>query len=124
MRLFARALDQPETFFDEKIDRHISRLRVRNYPAPLEPPAPGQLRAGAHSDYGSLTILKAEDKAGGLQVRNTAGAWGDGPIVPDCFIVNLGALMARWANDHWVSTLPPVGNPPAEARHGRRRPPL
>jgi isopenicillin N synthase-like dioxygenase len=68
MRLFALALDQPETFFDDKIDKHISRLRVRNYPAPQEPPQPGQLRAGAHSDYGSLTILKTEDKPGGLQV--------------------------------------------------------
>ena len=112
MRLFALALDQPETFFDEKIDRHISRLRVRNYPAPLEPPAPGQLRAGAHSDYGSLTILKAEDKAGGLQVHNKAGAWVDVPIVPDCFIVNLGDLMARWTNDHAA----PGGEPADGAR--------
>ena len=121
MRLFALALDQPETFFDETIDRHISRLRVRNYPAPLEPPAPGQLRAGAHSDYGSLTILKAEDKAGGLQVHNKAGAWVDVPIVPDCFIVNLGDLMARWTNDHWVSTLHRVVNPPMELAHLSRR---
>ena len=50
MRLFALALDQPETFFDDKIDKHISRLRVRNYPAPQVPQQPGQLRAGAHSD--------------------------------------------------------------------------
>ena len=53
MRLFALALDLPETFFDDSVDRHISRLRVRNYPAPLVPPEPGQLRAGAHSDYGA-----------------------------------------------------------------------
>ena len=121
MRLFALALDQPETFFDEKIDRHISRLRVRNYPAPQEPPAPGQLRAGAHSDYGSLTILKAEDKAGGLQVHNRAGSWVDVPIVPDCFIVNLGDLMARWTNDQWVSTLHRVVNPPMDLAHLSRR---
>lgn len=122
MRLFALALDQPETFFDDKVDRHISRLRVRNYPAPHEPPAPGQLRAGAHSDYGSLTILKAEDKAGGLQVCNNAGEWVDVAIVPDCFIVNLGDLMARWTNDRWVSTLHRVANPPMElARVSRRQ---
>jgi len=30
---------------------------VRNYPAPLAPPKRGQLRAGAHCDYGSLTIF-------------------------------------------------------------------
>ena len=34
MAIFAMALDLPETFFADKIDRHISRLRVRNYPAP------------------------------------------------------------------------------------------
>ncbi len=114
MRLFALALDQPETFFDDKIDKHISRLRVRNYPAPQVPPEPGQLRAGAHSDYGSLTILKTEDKPGGLQAHNKAGEWVDVPVVPGCFVVNLGELMARWTNDHWVSTLHRVVNPPEE----------
>jgi isopenicillin N synthase-like dioxygenase len=121
MRLFALALDQPETFFDDKIDKHISRLRVRNYPAPQEPPQPGQLRAGAHSDYGSLTILKTEDKPGGLQVYNQAREWVDVPIMPGCFIVNLGDLMARWTNDYWVSTLHRVVNPPMEAADLSRR---
>ncbi len=121
MRLCALALDQPETFFDDKINRHISRLRVRNYPAPQEPPKSGQLRAGAHSDYGSLTILKTEDKPGGLQVFNKAGAWVDVPIVPDCFIVNLGDLMARWTNDSWVSTLHRVVNPPMDTAAMSRR---
>ena len=45
---------------------------MRNYPAPLTPPKPGQMRAGAHCDYGSLTILRAEDKAGGSQLYNRA----------------------------------------------------
>ncbi len=45
MRLFALALDQPERFFDDKIDKHISRLRVRNYPAPQ-----------AHRSQGSSTL--------------------------------------------------------------------
>ncbi len=121
MRLFALALDQPETFFDAKIDKHISRLRVRNYPPPLTPPEPGQLRAGAHCDYGSLTILKTEDKPGGLQVYNKAGEWVDVPVVPGCFVVNLGELMARWTNDQWVSTLHRVVNPPQELASESRR---
>lgn len=121
MRLFALALDQPEGFFDDKIDKHISRLRVRNYPAPTVPPKPGQLRAGTHSDYGSLTIVKSEDKPGGLQVYNKAGAWVDVPIVPGCFVVNLGDLMARWTNDYWVSTLHRVVNPSLDAAALSRR---
>lgn len=121
MRLFALALKQPESFFDDKIDKHISRLRVRNYPAPSVAPKPGQFRAGAHSDYGSLTILKTEDKPGGLQVYNKAGDWVDVPIVPGCLIVNLGDLMARWTNDYWVSTLHRVVTPSMDAAERSRR---
>jgi isopenicillin N synthase-like dioxygenase len=121
MRIFALALDLPEAFFDASIDKHISRLRVRNYPAQRVAPAPGQIRAGAHSDYGSLTILATEDKPGGLQVCNAAGEWVDVPIVDDCLIVNIGDLLARWTNDTWVSTLHRVVNPPAGAGAESRR---
>jgi len=121
MRLFALALGREENFFDPLIDRHISRLRVRNYPAPLTPPKPGQIRAGAHSDYGSLTILCTEDRPGGLQVCNAAGDWVDVPILADSFIVNIGDLLARWTNDAWVSTLHRVVNPPEDAGAASRR---
>jgi isopenicillin N synthase-like dioxygenase len=121
MTMFALALELPDQFFDDKIDRHISRLRVRNYPAPLVPPLPGQLRAGAHADYGSLTILRTEDKPGGLQVLNKAEQWVDVPIAPDSFIVNIGELMARWTNGLWQATLHRVVNPPMEAAAASRR---
>jgi len=121
MRIFAGALHLPADFFDTKLHRHISRLRVRNYPAPSVPPSPGQLRVGAHSDYGSLTILKAEANPGGLQVFNKASEWVDVPIIEGTFIVNLGELMARWTNDQWVSTLHRVVNPPPDRAAGSRR---
>lgn len=121
MAMFALALDLPEDFFADKIDRHISRLRVRNYPAPLTPPKPGQLRAGAHADYGSLTILRAEDKPGGLQVLNRAGDWVDVPIAPDSYVINIGELMARWTNERWRATLHRVVNPPAAQAEASRR---
>jgi len=121
MRIFALALGLDEHYFDDKIDRHISRLRLRDYPAQSEAPKPGQIRAGAHSDYGSLTILCTEDKPGGLQVCNAEGAWVDVPIVPGTFIINIGDLMERWTNDRWVSTLHRVVNPPADAGSAARR---
>lgn len=121
MRMFAVALKLPEDHFEASLTHHISRLRVRNYPAQDVPPAPGQIRAGAHSDYGSLTLLATEDKPGGLQVCNAAGEWRDVPIVPDAYIVNIGDLMARWTNDTWVSTLHRVVNPPLDAGAGARR---
>ena len=121
MRIFATALDLRETFFDDKIDRHISRLRLRNYPEQSEPPRPGQLRAGAHADYGSLTVLKAEANPGGLEVCNRAGDWVAVPIVPGTFVVDLGELMARWTNDRWPATLHRVVNPPRAEALGSRR---
>ncbi|CAN5705215.1 2-oxoglutarate and iron-dependent oxygenase domain-containing protein [soil metagenome] len=121
MRLFALALDLPETYFDSSVDRSISRLRVRNYPALEVEPEPGQLRASAHSDYGSLTILKTEDRPGGLQVMGKAGHWLDVPHVPGCFVVNIGDMLARWTNDRWVSTLHRVVNPPLERAAESRR---
>jgi isopenicillin N synthase-like dioxygenase len=121
MRLFALGLGLQEGFFDTRIDRHISRLRLRNYPAQVTKPLPGQLRAGAHSDYGSLTILATEDRPGGLQARNAAGEWVDVPAIPGTFIVNLGDLMARWTNDAWVSTLHRVVNPPEDLAADSRR---
>jgi isopenicillin N synthase-like dioxygenase len=121
MRIFAVALDLPEDFFRDKVDRHISGIRVINYPAQPEAPRPGQLRAGAHSDFGAVTILKADDAPGGLQVKNRADDWVDVVPVADSFICNLGDLMMHWTNDRWISTLHRVVNPPRERGSDSRR---
>ena len=115
MRGFALGLGLPETYFDAAIDRHITNFSVLHYPPQTIPPLPGQLRAGAHTDYGSLTILKTDESPGGLQVHGLDGAWIDVPFIPGTFVVNLGDLMAEWTNDRWRSTLHRVVNPPAEA---------
>jgi isopenicillin N synthase-like dioxygenase len=121
MRLSALALGLPETYFDGKIDRHISRLNIRLYPEQKNAPLPGQLRAGAHTDYGTVTILKPGDTVGGLQIADRDGNWHDVPMIPGSFVINQGDLMARWTNDRWLSTLHRVANPPAEAKGGSRR---
>jgi isopenicillin N synthase-like dioxygenase len=118
MRIFALALGMPETFFDDKIDRHISMFRVLSYPRLTESALPGQLRASAHSDYGSLTIVRPDGP--GLQVSH-GGQWIDVPHVEGAFAVNLGDLMMQWTNDRWVSTLHRVINPPLESADNRRR---
>jgi isopenicillin N synthase-like dioxygenase len=121
MRLSALALDLPEDYFDDKIDRHISRLNVRLYPEQKVAPLPGQLRAAAHTDYGTVTILKPGDTVGGLEVADRDGNWHAVPMIPGSFVINQGDLMARWTNDRWLSTLHRVANPPEEAKGGTRR---
>ena len=121
MRVFAVALTLPEDAFAPTIDKPISALRALNYPKQAVVPKPGQLRAGAHTDYGSLTILLPQTGSGGLQILDPAGNWVDVPPVPGAFVINIGDLMARWTNDRWVSTLHRVVNPTGEAARARRQ---
>ena len=110
MAAFALALNLPEGFFASFIDAPISALRALNYPAQMQAPQAGQLRAGAHSDYGSLTILLPQAGSRGLEVLTPDGDWQAVPPVAGAFIVNIGDLLARWTNDRWVSTLHRVAN--------------
>lgn len=121
MRLSALALSLREDFFAPYIDRRRGTLRAVLYPDQPEEPRPGQLRYGAHSDYGGLTILRQEDAPGGLQVFTKAEEWIDVPAVPGAFVINVGDLMARWTNDRWRSTLHRVVNPPRNASGSTRR---
>lgn len=121
MRLFALALDLDENWFDDKIDDHFGILNTINYPAVDRAPQAGQLRAGAHSDFGSLTILAQTEAAGGLEILSHDGAWILIPPIRDCFVINIGDLMAQWTNDRWRSTLHRVANPPPGAAAARRQ---
>jgi isopenicillin N synthase-like dioxygenase len=121
MRLFALALDLPWRFFDASVDRHITNLVSVNYPAQTREPLAGQLRAGPHTDFGSLTLLATDGTPGGLQVMGPDNAWHDVKPVPGAFIVNLGDLMAQWTNDRWRSTYHRVINPPHDVAGISRR---
>lgn len=114
MKLFATGLDLDEHYFDRFIDDHYTYMIANFYPPQLTPPAPGQLRRGAHTDWGTLTILYQDDTPTGLEVRNRGGEWVPVPPLPNSFVVNIGDLMAVWTNDRWVSTLHRVVNPPRE----------
>jgi isopenicillin N synthase-like dioxygenase len=111
LSLFALALGLERTWFADKADRHISNLMVNYYPAQFEAPLPGQLRRGAHSDWGSLTVLFQDDSPGGLEILNHSGDWEPVPAVPGTFVVNIGDLLAMWTNDRWRSTVHRVVNP-------------
>ena len=116
MSLMATSLGLDDGWFDDKISQHISNLVVNHYPAQDTDPVDGQIRRGAHTDYGSLTVLYQDDTPGGLQVELADGTWADVPHIPGSFVVNLGDLMAAWTNDRWVSTMHRVVNPSPEFR--------
>ena len=88
----------------------LSRSRGEQAPPDL-PPLPGQLRAGAHSDYGSLTLLFQEEGLSGLEILNRQKKWTPVAQCKPEMIVNLGDLMERWTNGRWISTLHRVNLP-------------
>ena len=115
MSIMALALGLPHDHFTPLIDRPITSMRAIHYPA-LEPTADdrevvstGSLRAGAHSDYGTLTILRTDDVPG-LEILAPDGSWVPIPPDPDTFVVNLGDSIAQWTNDRWHSTVHRVTN--------------
>lgn len=112
MGLFALALSLPESYFEAYVGHAACGLRGICYPARSTPPEPGQLRAGAHSDYGTLTLLR-QDTVGGLEVTTRTGEWVGVESIADAFVVNVGDLMAGWTNDRWRSTVHRVTDPPA-----------
>lgn len=105
LRIFAVALDLPEQHFAPLMRRHFSILGVHHYPALAAAPEPGQLRAGAHTDFGAMTILAMTEGRGGLEARTPDGRWLPVLPAPGELVVNLGDMMQRWTNDRWVSTL-------------------
>lgn len=115
MRIAALALDLPEEFFQDKINEHVTAMRINHYPAETPDALAGQIRAGEHTDYGLFTLLMGEQAPGGLEVKTRSGDWIPVETRPDIFVINVGDLLMRWTNDIWVSNPHRVVNPPAGA---------
>jgi isopenicillin N synthase-like dioxygenase len=117
LSFMALGLGLPAGDFNAFLQDPMPVLRLLHYPAQAASEAllPGQIGCGAHTDWGSITLL-AQDEAGGLQVQAPDGSWFDAPPMADSFVVNLGDMMARWTNGRYRSTPHRVFNP-----HGRER---
>jgi isopenicillin N synthase-like dioxygenase len=107
-RAIALDLGLPEDHFDCAFIDPLAALRVLHYPPATG--AEGEIGAGAHSDYGVVTLLMT-DGEGGLQVKPRGGDWVDAPHVDGAYVVNIGDCLMRWTNDIYASTphrvLPP-----------------
>lgn len=107
-RAIARDLDLDPEHFTACFDEPLAALRLLHYP-----PASGakdEIGAGAHTDYGAITLLMTDGEPG-LQVRPRGQDWMDVPHVDGAYVVNIGDCMMRWTNEIYVSTphrvLPP-----------------
>ena len=111
LRIFSISLNLDENFFSKLITRHFSILSSHYYPPLQKPPVPGQLRTGAHTDFGAITILAMTNAAGGLEVLMPDDTWQAVTPKKNELVVNIGDMMALWTNGIWKSTLHRVINP-------------
>lgn len=111
MQMLATALQLDEDYFVNFHTHHLGALRALNYPSLTGEVLAGQQRAGAHTDYGSVTILRPDPAVGGLEVQHPSGQWISAPNLQNTYIINIGDLLARWTNDRWVSTMHRVVEP-------------
>ncbi|CAM9287559.1 unnamed protein product [Ectocarpus sp. 6 AP-2014] len=94
--------------FDTCFSEFAHTLRLLHYSAEVSDPGKGVMGAGAHTDWGLMTLL-ATDEVPGLQVR-LDGEWLDIPPRKGAFICNLGDMLQRWTNDDLRSTVHRVVN--------------
>ncbi|KAK1592838.1 hypothetical protein Q3G72_031216 [Acer saccharum] len=108
-RIIALALDLEVDFFGkpEMLGDPIAILRLLHYEG-ISDPSTGIYGAGAHSDYGLITLLATDDVLG-LQICKDKDAkpqiWEYVAPLKGAFIVNLGDLLERWSNCIFKSTL-------------------
>ncbi|GMH16521.1 hypothetical protein Nepgr_018362 [Nepenthes gracilis] len=109
-RMIALALDLEANYFDKPdiLGEPLAILRLLHYEGQASDPSKGIYGAGAHSDYGLITLLATDDVVG-LQICKDKHArpqiWEYVAPLKGAFIVNLGDMLERWSNCIFKSTL-------------------
>jgi isopenicillin N synthase-like dioxygenase len=116
-RLLASKAGVEAEFFHDLHSGENVTLRLLHYPAmPIESEGLHQWGAGAHTDYGMLTLL-FQDRIAGLQVLDRSDHWLEVVTEPGEVVVNTGDLMERWSNGQYPSTLHRVKCKPNQERY-------
>ncbi len=110
----ARYLGLDPNWFAPTVENGNSILRLLHYP-PIPLDADG-IRAGAHEDINTITLLLGAEEAG-LQLLKRDGEWLDIDPPKGAMVVNIGDMLQRLTNNRLPSTTHRVINPPPERRH-------
>ena len=118
LRAIARFLGIEEDYLVDAVRDGNSVLRLLHYP-PIEGEPGSHIRAGAHEDINTITLLLGAEEAG-LELLTKEGVWIPVSPKPGELVVNIGDMLQRLTNGVLRSTSHRVVNPPAERRgHAR-----
>ena len=118
LRAIARFLEVEEEYFTDTVRDGNSVMRLLHYPAQDEPTG-NHIRAGAHEDINTITLLLGAEEAG-LELKTKDGRWI--PVSPKEgeLVINIGDMLQRLTNGRLRSTSHRVVNPaPDRASHAR-----
>ena len=118
LRAIARYLGVAEDYFTDTVRDGNSVMRLLHYP-PIEGEPGSNVRAGAHEDINTITLLLGAEEAG-LELLTRDGRWIPVSPRPGELVVNIGDMLQRLTNGRLRSTTHRVVNPPPE-RRGRSR---
>jgi isopenicillin N synthase-like dioxygenase len=102
--LLALSLGLPEEYFSVPLTEPLTYSQLLYYPSLAAAPCGNRLGAGAHVDWGLLTIL-LQDDVGGLEVRAPDGMWHPASPVPGSFVIILGEMILRLTDGLYRSAM-------------------
>ena len=109
LRAVARYLGVDEEYFTDTVRDGNSVMRLLHYP-PVDKPAGNHIRAGAHEDINTITLLLGAEEAG-LELKTRDGRWLPVSPKPGELVVNIGDMLQRLTNGRLRSTSHRVVNP-------------
>ncbi|KIW64250.1 hypothetical protein PV04_09197 [Phialophora macrospora] len=125
-------VEEPNFFSSRHTQPSGCTVRLLHYPAipaDVDYQPEVDVRAGAHSDYGSITLLFQRPSQPGLEIRTPEDTWAPVPVIPEGYhsttfppiLVNIADLLSYWTNGILKSTVHRVIFPKDARRGGEDR---
>ena len=109
----------PREWFAATVKDGNSVMRLLHYPPLKGSDAEGAIRAAAHGDINTITLLLGAEEAG-LELLTASGDWKAIDVPPGALVVNIGDMLDRLTNHKLRSTTHRVMNPVGEAAYRAR----
>lgn len=119
LEAIALHLGLPQGWFAKTVEDGNSVMRLLHYPPLTGADAEGAIRAAAHGDINTITLLLGAEEAG-LELLTASGEWKAIEVPEGALVVNIGDMLDRLTNGRLRSTTHRVVNPRGQAAYRSR----